>query len=431
MYTGIRESARIGQPTTLPGGQRQFDGYMYETVRAVSVSAIIPTFNREDMLGQAIDSVLSQDYPELEIIVVDDGSTDQTAHILGRYGDRIICLRQANEGEAVARNRGIEASHGAYLAFLDSDDIWLPGKLAAQIAFLALHPSIGMVASHVTTLDASGQVIGSTPMYGYQSEGVVRLETILLRSPLAVSALVMRREALPQPRPFTPGTCFGADWEMCIRVGVENHIWFMDTTMAAVRQHAGNVTSILADRQQIEAMLTQRLDVIGRTATLWSTQVIRAADLRRRMEAREFGSAAIRCLVAGSTESAQQWLQQAIALDAATWHGGDELADLMTHCTQLLFQTSGVAGALEFLDRAFTETLLGSRRLGRFRSTVYARAHLFTLADGLWRQGDIRGARKHLLIGLQHEPSQAVNRGVLARLIRSFRRADSWYGVGG
>lgn len=96
-----------------------------------TVSVIIPTYNRADAVSAAVDSVLSQDPAPHEVIVVDDGSTDDTRAILSGYGDRIIAIHRANGGAGAARNTGIARASGDWLAFLDSDDLWLPGRLAA------------------------------------------------------------------------------------------------------------------------------------------------------------------------------------------------------------------------------------------------------------------------------------------------------------
>jgi glycosyltransferase involved in cell wall biosynthesis len=106
-----------------------------------TISVIIPVWNRADTIASAIDSVMAQRSEEaawsLQVIVVDDGSTDDLARVLQPYGDRITCIRHStNRGAAAARNSGIAAASGDLLAFLDSDDVWLPGKLAAQIAFM-------------------------------------------------------------------------------------------------------------------------------------------------------------------------------------------------------------------------------------------------------------------------------------------------------
>lgn len=106
------------------------------------VSVIIPTYNRADYVCEAIDSVLAQTFQDIEVIIVDDGSTDRTQEVLEAYEDRIRVYRQDNAGVSAARNKGIELAYGDWIAFLDSDDRWLPEKLQRQMAFIAAHPDV-------------------------------------------------------------------------------------------------------------------------------------------------------------------------------------------------------------------------------------------------------------------------------------------------
>lgn len=113
------------------------------------VSVIIPVYNTEKYLAEAIESVLAQaDYP-LEIIVVDDGSTDNSAAVAKQFGDRIQYLYQENSGAAMTRNRGIEQSHGEYLSFLDADDLWTKNKLSLQLAAFDRNSNLDIVFGHV------------------------------------------------------------------------------------------------------------------------------------------------------------------------------------------------------------------------------------------------------------------------------------------
>jgi len=105
------------------------------------VSVIIPTFNRAAFVVQAVDSVLAQTYPHREIIVIDDGSTDHTAQALSAYKGRISYIVMQHRGPSAARNAGLQAARGEYLAFLDSDDLWLPEKLQRQLAFCRDKPA--------------------------------------------------------------------------------------------------------------------------------------------------------------------------------------------------------------------------------------------------------------------------------------------------
>jgi glycosyltransferase involved in cell wall biosynthesis len=123
------------------------------------VSVIIPTYNRASLLSRAIDSVLAQTYANVEIVVVDDGSTDHTQTVLGGYRDRIRSIRTENRGASHARNVGMRASVGKYLAFLDSDDTYYPYKLSLQVDFMERHPAIGMVSSDFSGVLNDGTVL--------------------------------------------------------------------------------------------------------------------------------------------------------------------------------------------------------------------------------------------------------------------------------
>src|SRR5687768_1729437 len=125
------------------------------------VSVVIPTYNRAYCVRRAIDSALAQTYPHLEVIVVDDGSTDGTAELMRTaYGHdgRVRYHRQANGGVSAARNRGIALARGEYVALLDSDDRWKPWKLQAQVACLEHAPDVGMVWTDMEAVDPDGKV---------------------------------------------------------------------------------------------------------------------------------------------------------------------------------------------------------------------------------------------------------------------------------
>lgn len=113
------------------------------------VSVIIPAFNAERHLAAAIESILAQDYRPLEIIVVDDGSTDRTAEIAESFGDPVRCVRQANGGTAVARNVGVQLARGEYLAHHDADDLWTEGRLSLQVRALETHPDMDAASGYV------------------------------------------------------------------------------------------------------------------------------------------------------------------------------------------------------------------------------------------------------------------------------------------
>jgi glycosyltransferase involved in cell wall biosynthesis len=120
------------------------------------VSVIIPIYNRADVLGETIESVFAQTYPNIELICVDDGSKDDTQSVLARYADRLINVRQSNQGLAAARNNGFARAKGKYIAWLDHDDVWLPEKLSLQISFMEANPDVVLTATDFSAFDAEG-----------------------------------------------------------------------------------------------------------------------------------------------------------------------------------------------------------------------------------------------------------------------------------
>ena len=126
------------------------------------VSVIIPVFNGERLLREAVQSVLDQQYSPVEIIIVDDGSTDGTAALVKDLPETVRYLYQANQGPAAARNRGIEHAQGSLLAFADADDLWPAGKLALQLPLLARDPAIEIVMGRIQQVLLSQTVAGQT-----------------------------------------------------------------------------------------------------------------------------------------------------------------------------------------------------------------------------------------------------------------------------
>ena len=125
------------------------------------VSVIIPTFNRASIVPRAIESALGQTYQDVEVIVVDDGSSDDTRAVVETFGPRVRLFYQENAGVTAARNHAIRHTCGEFLAFLDSDDSWAPWKLESQIAALSRFPEAGLVWTDMTALDRAGQLISS------------------------------------------------------------------------------------------------------------------------------------------------------------------------------------------------------------------------------------------------------------------------------
>ena len=127
------------------------------------VSVVVPSYNAAAFVARAVDSVLAQTWRDRELMVVDDGSTDDTLAALARYGQALRVLPQANAGPAAARNHGLAHATGDYVAFLDADDWWEPAKLAAQVALLDANPEIGFCSTATRVVDTAGHTVGDWP----------------------------------------------------------------------------------------------------------------------------------------------------------------------------------------------------------------------------------------------------------------------------
>jgi glycosyltransferase involved in cell wall biosynthesis len=136
------------------------------------VSVIIPVYNGEKYLAEALDSVAAQDYTPLETIVVDDGSTDGTAQ-LAQARPEVRYIYQTNQGGGGARNTGLAAATGDFIAFLDADDVWLPGKLHAQVAYLLAHPEVGIVFTRMESFLEPGATWPAGLNEAYYAQGPV------------------------------------------------------------------------------------------------------------------------------------------------------------------------------------------------------------------------------------------------------------------
>jgi glycosyltransferase involved in cell wall biosynthesis len=209
-------------------------------------SVVVPTYNRAALLGEALDSILAQEGPKLEILVVDDGSTDDTARLAGAYGDRIVYLHQERQGPAAARNLGVARARGDWIAVLDSDDLWLPGKAAAELALFTSHPELDALITDCE-IWTGGELVRSSHFAVAGVEIPAEREIALAAelpplwvagSLFATGALVLRRRALGRLGlpPFDPTLTHGEDWDFEIRLYHRATVGFAPQSFTRVRR---------------------------------------------------------------------------------------------------------------------------------------------------------------------------------------------------
>jgi len=223
------------------------DGFTAAVVPRVSV--IVPAFNCEEYLGTALDSVLAQDGPALEVIVVDDGSTDGTQDIAERFvaaaPGTVSLHRQANAGSAAARNRGLEAARGTLIAFLDADDYWFPGKLEAEVGYLDSHPDIGIVCSRWLLWHEGDPAPADSDDHGGEPATDLQgwlYDRLFLDCEVWTSTVLIRRQVIDAVGAFDTSLRRGQDYDYWLRAARVTPMARLARATAVYRIHGSSVT---------------------------------------------------------------------------------------------------------------------------------------------------------------------------------------------
>ena len=248
------------------------------------VSVIIPTYNRWPLLGDAIDSVLGQSFPSFELVVVDDGSTDETPARLAKYGERLRVISQPNRGVSAARNRGVLAAQAPYVALLDSDDLWLPDKLRQQSEFMLADPEVGICQTNELWI-RNGRRVNPKAKHSKPSGDIFRrsLELCLV-SP---SAVMIKKALLDEIGGFDESLPVCEDYDLWLRLSVDHKVpliasalvikrgghdqlsrsvWGMDRYRVIALQKLLR-SGITGDKRQATlAVLTRKLEILANGA---------------------------------------------------------------------------------------------------------------------------------------------------------------------
>jgi glycosyltransferase involved in cell wall biosynthesis len=252
------------------------------------VTVLIPAYNAEATIERALDSVSAQNYRSFEIVVVDDGSRDRTSEVVAGYGrEEIRLLRLArNRGEGGVLNEGIAIAKGEYIAFLDADDEWLPGKLAKQIRLLEANPKATMATCGCLFADACGTIVEE---FGMPPAGLAKSEiwrSLLVATSIAKPCVVARAAALARVGPFDTTIPIAADQDMWIRLAMEGEVEFLPEYLTVAHDTPGSLTKTYVkemegatfpmllrhlerckadlSRQEVRAILCERYKSVGR-----------------------------------------------------------------------------------------------------------------------------------------------------------------------
>jgi glycosyltransferase involved in cell wall biosynthesis len=229
----------------------------------VEISVIIPTFNRAPVLARALDSVLSQSAPPAEILVVDDGSADDTPGLLTGRFPQVRYLRQAHGGVSRARNAGIAAARGEWLAFLDSDDEWLTHKLAAQRRALRAHPQYRVCHSDEIWIRQWRRV---NPMRKHAKRGGWIFRHCLARCVISPSSVLLHRSVLERVGPFDDSLPACEDYDLWLRLCASYPVLYCDEPL--IVKYGGHADQLSRRHWGMDRFRVQALERVLTTGTL-------------------------------------------------------------------------------------------------------------------------------------------------------------------
>jgi len=236
----------------------------------VLVSIIIPTYNRGWILKDAIESVIAQTVNDVELIVVDDGSTDHTKKILDSYNHRIKIIHQANKGVSAARNAGITASIGKYIAFLDSDDIWLPEKLSCQVDFFSSNPDAQICQTEEIWMKNGKQI---NPKKKHKKISGYIFEPSLALCLVSPSAVMIKKNLFNDTGFFDESLLSCEDYDMWLKVSCKHPVYLINKPLIIKR---GGHTDQLSAKPGLDKYRIQSLKKIIENNTLSEDQYKKA-----------------------------------------------------------------------------------------------------------------------------------------------------------
>jgi glycosyltransferase involved in cell wall biosynthesis len=371
-----------------------------------AISVIIPAYNQAMYVSEAIRSVLGQTYPDFELIVVDDGSTDETSQILAGFQDpRIHVIRQSNAGLSSARNTGLHESTAPLVTFLDADDYFLPNKLEVLSRYLENNLEIGLVAGRVIYIDHTGRTL----VEAEKPSSLLELPGLLFENPICVSGILLRRNWLERVGVFDESLRACEDWDLWLRLLIEGcQMAWVENLVVAYRIHPGQMTR-QSDRMRkaIFAMLDKffiRPDL--------------DENLRRHKDVAYSSGwihAAVYAYLSGEADKGANFLQEAISHDPTLrdqhyqrlvrflmgWAYDPRVIDPVVFLQQIITNPPpGEPGLVLPLRQALADIILAS---------------LFQSSKETWRL-----RRGDLLSVIRYRPGWLLNRGVLRMLAHAW-----------
>jgi hypothetical protein len=375
------------------------------------VSVVLPTRNRADYLPEAVHSVLNQSWGDFELIVVDDGSTDATAEITGGIVDaRVRYVFQASQGRSAARNYGVRLAQGEFVGFLDSDDRYLSGALAAHLQVLTQQPDLGLTLGGYQYVSEDGRP--GDERCPWNEGGGLNVAGWLTNCYGMPGSIMVRRAWLERAQGFDPELHMAEDWDLFLRLAYAGcpMDWVRQSVCQYRRHGGGSIREVAVHRNGALQMLDKFFAQPGLPPEI------------RRIEASSRAWASVvfsrRAYVAGQAALGTQALQEALVLDPDL-AGPSKMRLLEFLVAPDPDMPPGFGHQAEALAGSLPPGLAASR--GDLRQAL-ARAEMAQFFQAAGRRADAE-ALGHLKAGVRQDPRWLANRGVLAFSLRSVLRS--------
>jgi GT2 family glycosyltransferase len=391
------------------------------------VSVVIPTYNRQRLVQDTIDSVLRQTFKDLELIVIDDGSTDDTRRVLhDRYGTRIRYIYQENQGESAARNHGITLAEGEYVGFVDSDDLWHPDKLKSQVELLEANPRIGLVSTQAYWINYQGLRLRKPPEgLGRQTDTISWAE-LVLDNVIAGggSSVLIRKECLERAGGFDQSIRFGEEWDLWIRIAHDDGIHQIPMPLVYYRLNPFGTRSWAPRATEAETLYQEHLTIVGKA---FEHPVCRPAEIAE-LQAQAYSRLHLRHALVnyghGAGDLGRHYWE--VAIDTCAEYATDRrvidqnLVDYVTGFASVAEPYARLNAIEAMLDRVLSNLPGPLATLRTERRALLARC-LAEMAFLAALNGETGLARRYACRCCVVDPAWLSNRGVLKILVNGGR----------
>ncbi len=375
------------------------------------VTVVTPSFNQAPFLEATIRSVLAQNYPRLEYIIMDGGSTDGSVEIIRKYESRLAYWQsERDKGQSDAINRGWERANGEIVTYLNSDDTLRPNAVRLSVEQLNANPAAGLSYGACAWMDAHGNelgVMGGRPF---------TLPDLILQNRLPQPSVFIRRAALDKVGLLDETLHYMMDYDLWLRIALEFPVALVPEVIADFRLHDDSKTA-----GRYKNFLDDNLQLLEK-AFANPAMPLELRSLRQRAVNNAYLTAALHCYGLGHPADGRKIIERWFAIEKNPLAYPPDVIELfanhIVHIAPLRASDRRNHGA-DWLDRVLNDLPPNAQTLLSFRSSILAEAHLAWGFEAHAR-GETLKARRNMLRALEYQPANARNRGVWSVLVKSF-----------